>query len=425
MKHALRITIALALVAATNAWSAGFEKAVLWSGKYAAIGGAASSVVAGSQSLYFNPAGLASGSGTEFSGNFSPTFSKFKGPFTTEGVQREGETQFSPVFGVTASHKLTEKLGFGIGTYVSGGTTSEYKAVPLNGLPAAGSAIDNLTPDSKVNVSITEIALGAGYELTESLKIGAAYRVTLVKAEVNSIRYSASPVGNITSADFTDLKDEDFGGFKLGAQWAPKDAGFGLGAVFRSGIIFSAKGKVSGRNESIATPPSTLTPSESASLTNRFPLQTALGGFYDVSPNQWRMIGEWTFTRYAVNREIVVGGTLNTAQLPNLAQNWKNQHNFRVATEYMLSPEMPLRLGYVYTTQVTPDNRARPGFASPGIGHTITTGVGKSFSANLDVDLGLEYSFASGTGTNPDLNGRGGKFSTNSKAAHLGVTYRL
>ena len=49
----------------TLSFAAGLEKSTLWSGKYMGFGGAAASSVEGGESLYFNPAGLISGQGTQ------------------------------------------------------------------------------------------------------------------------------------------------------------------------------------------------------------------------------------------------------------------------------------------------------------------------------------------------------------------------
>src|SRR5436305_1800620 len=90
-------------------FAAGFEKGIMWSGKYSGIGNAAASSVHGAESLYFNPAGLPSGSGmAEVSGNFSPTLPKFTGQlgnttFSVPVTEQNTGTQFSPVFGVLAS----------------------------------------------------------------------------------------------------------------------------------------------------------------------------------------------------------------------------------------------------------------------------------------------------------------------------------
>ncbi|RYZ96382.1 MAG: hypothetical protein EOP11_23560, partial [Proteobacteria bacterium] len=75
------VLLAVAALVGGNAYAGGFEKNLSWSGKYAGIGGAAVSIVEGSESLYFNPAGLASkrGANGDVSLNFSPTFVKFKG----------------------------------------------------------------------------------------------------------------------------------------------------------------------------------------------------------------------------------------------------------------------------------------------------------------------------------------------------------
>ena len=75
---------AIAVLSGQSASAAGFEKSILWSGKYAGQGNAAVSSVSGAESLYFNPANLAGSKGTDLTVNLSPTFSKFSGPVTAQ-----------------------------------------------------------------------------------------------------------------------------------------------------------------------------------------------------------------------------------------------------------------------------------------------------------------------------------------------------
>ena len=93
------ITSSLLILLSTQVvQGAGLEKSTSWSGRYAGIGGAAVSSVEGSESLYFNPANLATTQGIEVSGNFSGIFPQFSAPYVSS-TNVAGERGFKPAFG--------------------------------------------------------------------------------------------------------------------------------------------------------------------------------------------------------------------------------------------------------------------------------------------------------------------------------------
>ena len=88
---------------------------------------------------------------------------------------------------------------------------------------------------------------------------------------------------------------------------------------------------------------------------------------------------------------------------------------------------IPLRVGYALTSQVTPDNRARSTFASPGFGHSFAVGTGMDMLQDqMELNVAGEYSFASGAGTNPnDAITAEKDFSTKAYVLHTGVSYKF
>jgi hypothetical protein len=63
------VLLAVLTISGNPALAAGFEKSVLWSGKWTALGGAAASSVSGPDALYFNPAGLGGSTGLQINLN--------------------------------------------------------------------------------------------------------------------------------------------------------------------------------------------------------------------------------------------------------------------------------------------------------------------------------------------------------------------
>lgn len=67
------------LFSSLGVYSAGFEKTVMWGGRWSGLAGAAVSAVEGGDSLFYNPAGLVQGNGHEVSLNYSPLLTRTTG----------------------------------------------------------------------------------------------------------------------------------------------------------------------------------------------------------------------------------------------------------------------------------------------------------------------------------------------------------
>ncbi len=409
-----------------NAHAAGYEKAALWHAKWTALGGAATGAVNGSESLYFNPAGLAGGKEMlDLSANFSPTFAKFEGPLLPGESPVEGNREFKPVSAGFLRFKLTDQLGLGAGVYVSGGSAAGSEIVAVTGFTAK--------PDFATELSLVEYSLGLGYDLAavaDGLKLGLAWRALHANARFASA--TAVPGVGLIGVDIKELADTRFNGWRVGLQYAPTDSQWGLGVTYRSRVDFLAKSTdVSGKSE-IGGTKVTTTGTEIAALTS-FPEQVAIGGYFDPLPSLLRTYLEYSFTRYAINNFVDFSGSFTariaTVQAPDIQQNWNNQHNGRIGLEYMGFEKFPIRAGYVYTSQVTPDDLALGTFASPGAGHLIALGTGTTFMGDaLGVDIAGEYSFASGEGQGVNSLGQTigpGKYKSNAFTGHLTVSYKL
>jgi long-subunit fatty acid transport protein len=154
------------------AQAGGFEKNIMWSGKQSGTGGAAISTVTGAEALVFNPSRLAYGSHSQdISVNISPTSSQYSAPIKLNGESaptdrdETSEQNVSPIFGLLYRYQVNDSLGLGIGYYVSGGTSVEYKDVPVG---------DRIEETFKSSLSISEFSVGAGYKINEAWSIGGA-----------------------------------------------------------------------------------------------------------------------------------------------------------------------------------------------------------------------------------------------------------
>jgi long-chain fatty acid transport protein len=425
----LATTLALALTGA-SAFGLGYEKNIMWSGKYSGIGGVTAGNVDDATATLFNPAGLAAGDKMfDIQLNFSPTIStgtgttaELIGPATGSfvGTSVGADQGFSPIFGGFVKFKPIDMLGIGLGVSAPGGVNATY----TSDLSGPGN-IASLT--NQGDLSVIEFALGVGVEPLEGLRLGLGYRISMVDATLRSSATFVQTIPQINQVNFTDLSETRFNGFRAGIQYVDPKGMYGIGANWRSEVNFSLTGNVSGENDNFAAPAGTLT-GGSAELRNTFPQQVNIGGFFAVLENKLKFFFQYDFTEYAKNVELEIDATLGGNPVSNIPQNWKNQHTIRVGVQYEVMENLEARIGYALATQVTPNERARLTFSAPGPGHSAVVGAGYGLEVAgnmLDLNLGVELSHNSGNGTYTDNGGSDfdGFFGNTGLAFHTGVGY--
>lgn len=422
----------IASIAPSSALAAGFEKAQTWSAKSAAMGGAVVGSSVGAEALYFNPAGLAeSAEGGEASLNFSPTLSKFSGanPYDASGgVSRsiDGASGFSPVVGALVAFRPMPKLGVGAGFYVSGGNKAKFENLNYS---AVNANFDTLFPTVETNLSITEAALGAGYEIVPGLRFGAALRAVMVHANFSTTTYiPAGGTAGLYEAQVNNISATRYNAYKLGLQYEEPEHRWGVGASYRSEVFFIGKGDTIARQESTLGGGTNALGTGRADLDNTFPLQVTLGGWTRAT-ELLRVALQYDYTNYAQDRFLNIRGSAGALTFGNIPQHWRNMHVGRIGGEYA-GMAMPLRLGYSYTSQVTPSDFARSTFASPGPGHSVIVGTGMPVGS-IDFDGALEYAWAAGTGHNSNAPttiaevASDSDFKSHAFVAHLSAKYRF
>ena len=436
----------------TGAFASGFEKTNDWGGRESGLGGAVVGSITGANSIYFNPAGMAGTKGGEVSLNFSPVWSTFSGKAQYLNTQQDGNTNLSPIFGATMSYGVTDKLGLGLGFYTAGGSRASQENMDYTGLNAG---YDQIKPSTSADLKLLEFAIGPAYEVAPGFKIGLAWRVSMVKADFSFVKESdfGAATGHskvLLNINANNLSATQYNGWKLGFQYIePSTKSWGIGAAWRTEVAFVAKGTSSGQREFNSTAVTNLgQPTTKADLTggavdlgNSFPQKISLGGFFKVGDN-WTLFPQWDFSNYSVDREISVTGTfaiphsntgnatlesaMNNASLANIAEGWKNQHIFRLGTEYTGFGSFKLRGAYSLTTQVTPEDQAKSFISSPGPAHYFDLGAGTDImDGKMTIDGTLEYAIGSGTGSNTADNVTSGDFKSTGLTLHTGVSYRF
>ncbi len=416
-------------ILAARVEATGYEKVVLWSGKYSALGGAAASSVQGPQALYFNPAGLGGIESPEVSLQVSPTWVQFKGPALQANIQDKGKNIVFPLGGAFVSYPLNERLGLGLGFYVAGGSASKYTGLDPTKLNAGFDNIGKL--ENSVKLEITEASLGVGYKLNKNLKVGMAWRSLFVRAAFKSVEATNLVITNL---DLSGLKQNKYNGFRFGTQFRPDSGNWGLGLSLRSAVTFNVKGNSSGRYEYTSAVAAATGVSSAGDITggkvavkNTFPLQASIGGDFKFTDN-WTFFPEYTFSQYSVDDHLEIDGRITVgstvSEIPSIDQKWQDSHGFRLGNEYQLSENLVLRGAYALTTNATRKTTALAVLATPGIGHTFAVGAGlPQLSENLSLDTAIEYSIAKAT-IGPG-GARQGKYQSRAYAVHLGADYRF
>ncbi len=403
---------------------ASLEKTIPFSGKYGGEGGVTTSIVQGSQSLFFNPAGMAGSEGLELTSNFSPSIIEFGGPVTVANVNNSTGSQFVPLGSMSAAYGITKQWAVGLGFGTMGGSKAEFLGLPTPaGLDAFGV---NYTPDYIANLAILELNVGSAYEILPGLKIGADWRISFLNGKYVIPKLYPTGFGEIA---IDDIKKTQYNGFRFGAQYTSEDKRWGLGASMRTPLDITGKGTSSGKMQAFGGGAVTdVSGGGDTYVSLSLPTRIQVGG--NLAPaDHWMLASDVIWTEYHRDQYLSVSGQLPTglsAFETNLG--WKNNWSFRLGGEYTGIESWALRAGYNLTTPDLPAEHATAGNAPPGLAHGVTVGAGKSLLGNaLSVDGAFEYSWASGSVTaeqaiSPTVPG---DFSAHVISFHLGATYHL
>ena len=210
---------------------------------------------------------------------------------------------------------------------------------------------------------------------------------------------------------------------RLGVQYQAPDRKWGAGAAWRSQVKVTGRGTASA-NVDVGGTVAPI-PESPVSVKNALPQQVSLGAFCAVSP-ALRILGEYAWTEYSVDRVLDVSGSLGGVSLDtagDIPQHWQNMHVVRVGAEYSGVGAWRLRGGYAYTSRVTARGFARATFVPPAPAHTFALGAGRPLSGRATLDVALDYSVASGTGSNASDNVATGTFRSDAITVHAGLTY--
>ncbi|WP_252176792.1 outer membrane protein transport protein [Endozoicomonas sp. 4G] len=425
------LAVASSLAVAFSAGQAvagGFEKATFWDAEHSALAGAAVSSVDDSSAILFNPAGMAFAESNDIALHVSPTFNAANGPAQGNNTFIEGETNFSPVGGLTGLFKLNDKFTMGYGVYAAGGSAVSYKDVTVGDkFKFVGKEVNPITGDYSTDIKILETGLGLSYRINNNWSVGGTYRLTYATADLNMLA-TQEIAGNKAGASvgYNEMSGFNTFGVRLGAMYRSDDNRWGWGINYRSEVSIEADGDYNYRDGSGATV------TGNATAETALPMQISTGIDYQVTPH-WTLFGEVTYSEYSSNKQIqFTSDDVSELAVPAIYTNWQDQYNYRIAAEYTGIENWALRAGYVHTTAVVPEEYAAPTFSTPGGAHTFTVGAGTRI---LDGKVDLDFAAVYDTVSNDDVEGGGqltdtttaypGKYEASSYSIHASATYRF
>lgn len=396
---------------------ANYEPSVIWSGKHSALAGSGASYAEGAEALYFNPAGMVKTERSELSLNFSPSFYQFSGPISTANTTVAGSRPFAPVFGALYAGRVSQDFAAGLGIYVAGGQQAEYKDQTFGSLG---------TGTVSAKLSFIEAALGGAYDLGSGFRVGAAWRVTFVGAELNLA--DASSGSTLSSLQFKDLKQTKFNGFKFGFQYESESKNWGAGINWRTPIYFSTKGTLGGNVQSGGSVTATATDSD-AFVNGSLPSSLHIGA-HVAATDSLTLFGEYTWGQYSRNPSIGIDATFFGVNVSDVLLNWKDVHIYRIAANHAgLIAGWPIRLGYAMASAVSPKGTALPVSAPPGAAHFITFGTGTALAETVDLNLAFNYIFGSADVSASEITTGAttlaGNYKFNAYVVHSGVNFKL
>lgn len=404
------ILVVGSLTTAGSAGANGLEPPTSASARWAAVGNAAASSVEGPDAVLLNPAGLARTRGFELTLNAMPVANRSSAPLSAPNSSVSSGTSIAPLAELLLAYELTPGFAVAAGVNFAGGQGANYGAVDFGEFA--------LDPEVSQLLGAVEVSLGAGLALTETLSVGAAWRISYMRGEIRSA--APLPNGMLQSFSIEGASGTSLEGFRVGVQYRSTSGRFGLGVTLRTPIDWALTGS---GGVAIATSQgaSPMMPVGEVSMRLVFPLQAAVGADLAVT-DDLRAYAQYSFSDYSQNQsqQMEMAGQRMIAKL-----SWSDRHTAQVGLEYAASSSLALRGGYIFESAVVPEDRPSI-YAPPSAAHTFGLGVGYVASDSLRLDAAGLYSTSAGSAAPAaDAPALPGEYSQDNIVGSLSASYRF
>lgn len=369
-------------LAAPLAHAGGYDTPMLYSARHMGMGGTAIGYVDDPSAIFHNPAGLGQIERGEVIGDFSLLLGKIHASPAdyAQAKNIDSDLTVAPFFLVGGAYRIQKYLVLGVGVYpvASAGATFNYPAF------AGGNVRDH------TELLFLEASPALSFNPLPNLRFGLGYRFTYVKLD----RFTGAD-GQDPSIDFS-VKGTNFLGFRVGAQFAPVPW-WQFGAVFRNKVntkLTSSTGVALGNSYT--------------DVSTHFMLPAKLGAGTRVDFDRFGVRGSVAADyEYDFNGENtgdpLVGTPAPGTNAPSSVANifaWKNSQTVRLGLEYRVWHDgdidhVPLRVGYIYDTQVGNPKDPTAFGTPPGPTQVFTLGSGYN-AGTWQANLAYAYRFGTG-----------------------------
>lgn len=417
-----------ALLASGGAQASGFSLNEMGA---ASVGNAHAGGAAAAEDLstiYFNPAGLARMSGTQFMAAGSAIRPSAK--FTDGGSRSAAGTAMTGTGGGDAGSwafvpalyfatDITPQLRFGVGVQSPFGLKTDYDAAWTGRYQALTSEMRTININPSISYKVNDtVAVGAGVSLQY-------IDVTLSKAiDFGSICVGTFGLGACAGGGFlpqakdgkVTIKGNDWGyGFNLGALFTPNPS-TRFGVAYRSQIKHDLSGdasydKPAGLNPLLANSATFTNTGVTASVT--LPETFSISGYTDINP-KWAVMGDISYMRWSRFDELRI--RFNNGAADNVTpEQWRDTLRLAVAVNYNYSDALKLRAGIAYDPTPVKDQFRTPRI--PDSDRTwLSLGAQYKLTPRDSIDFGYAHLFVKDGGVSQTVTGAGtliGTYSSN------------
>lgn len=377
-------------------------------------GTAAASPCADGSAIWFNPAGLASLTGTHLM--VSGTLIRPSGGFTEDisatKTDMPGQSYLVP------SAYLTRQLGHGltagIGVFAPYGLGTKWPTTFIGRFDGYHTMVKSIYVQPTVAYQVTprlSFGLGVAY-IHSSLELH--QRVDLSQQQVPAQPFTFASLGIPTYTDFADAALTATGtgvAFNGGVTFKVNDQ-LTVGGHFitRKTIKYSGTATFNQILTGLILPPGNpvnpATPvpidavvapefvpggplsSQSASTSLTLPDQGTIGFAYKVRP-QWTFMAEYQQIVWGWFQQLVIDFSNPATPDRTQYEGYKDSHAIRTGLEYARSAKSTFRLGYLYHTAAAPVQTVTP-LLPEGSRNEFTIGYGAELSGGLHLDVAYQ-----------------------------------
>jgi len=377
-------------------------------------GVSAASPCADGSAIWFNPAGLASLTGTRImvSGTLIRPHGHFIEDLTANQTEMPGQNYLVPSAYVTRN--LGKGITAGIGVFAPYGLGTKWPTTFIGRFDGYHTNVQSIYIQPTVGYQVTprlSFGLGVAY-ITSSVELH--QRVDLSQQPVPGQGFTFASLGIPTYTDFADvgLKATGTGiAFNGGVTFKVNDrltvgghfitrktikyTGTATFSQILTGLVLPPGNPITGTTlpvDALVGPefvPGGPLSTQSASTAVTMPDQGTIGFAYKVRP-QWTFMGEY---------QQIVWGWFNTLVIdfsnpltPDRTQyeGYKDSHAIRTGLEYARSAKSTFRLGYLYHTAAAPVQTVTP-LLPEGSRNEFTIGYGGALTNGLHLDVAYQF----------------------------------